>query len=78
MYAFPPPYVPPEYRNCKYSEIPEPYKSQIDLWIADTTEYYELRAKAAKLGMLIAFAIAAVVVAAIIAAVVVAAIVLVC
>jgi len=54
----PPPYVPPEYRNCKYSEMPEPYKSEIDAWIGITTARYEARASAAKKGMLIALSIA--------------------
>lgn len=51
-----PPYVPWEYRNCKHSEIPEPYKSQIDAWVGLTTAQYYAHAKAAKNGMLIAFA----------------------
>lgn len=61
MHAFPPPYVPPEYRNCKYSEMPEPYKSQIDSWIGRTNAHHESQAKAAKQGMFIALAITAIV-----------------
>lgn len=70
MHALPPPYVPTEYRNCKYSEIPEPYKSQIDEWIVCTTANYDANAKAAKQGALFALAIAAL--AAVIAVVVLA------
>lgn len=61
MHAFPPPYVPPEYMNFKYSEMPEPYKSEIDAWIGMTTMHYDTHAKAAKQGMFIAFAVAALV-----------------
>lgn len=56
MHAFPPPYVPPEYQHCKYSEMPEPYKSDIDAWIDRTSKHYEAQKKAAKKWMLIAFA----------------------
>lgn len=48
-YPPPPPYVPPEYHRCKYSEIPEPYRSQIDLWIEAKTRYYEQQAKHARM-----------------------------
>ncbi|MDP2056285.1 MAG: hypothetical protein Q8K35_00820 [Thiobacillus sp.] len=47
--------------NFKYSEMPEPYKSEIDAWIGMTTMHYDTHAKAAKQGMFIAFAVAALV-----------------
>jgi len=28
-----PPTIPPEYMHCKFSEIPEPYKTDIKHWI---------------------------------------------
>lgn len=59
MHAFPPPHVPPEHRNCKYSEMPEPYKSEIDDWLRHTSADYGRCAKAAKQGMLAAFSITA-------------------
>ena len=43
MHVTPPPYVPTEYRSRKYSELPEPYKSEVDEWIGRTTAHYGAR-----------------------------------
>lgn len=59
----PPPYVPEEYRKCKYSEIPEPYKSNIDAWIEHTNRHYERRTLAAKQGVIVAMVIIVAIVA---------------
>lgn len=33
----PPPYIPPEYRNKKYSEMPPEYRKVIDEWVSNTS-----------------------------------------
>lgn len=53
----PPPYVPPEYMRCKRSEMPEPYRSQIDAWIESHTKFLEARVRAARQGLIFALAI---------------------
>lgn len=29
----PPPYIPPQYRKCKYCELPPECKAEVDNWI---------------------------------------------
>jgi hypothetical protein len=41
LHRSPPPYVPPEFMKCKFSEMPEPYKSEITAWINRETKRRE-------------------------------------
>lgn len=57
----PPPYIPPEYQNCKYSEMPEEYKSAIDAWVSTIDAQFRERATAAKYVFFIAMGVAAII-----------------
>lgn len=43
-----PPYVPKEHQHKTRSEMPEPYKSQIDEWIERKTEWHKAQIKQAR------------------------------
>lgn len=34
---FPPPYIPPEHRSKKYSDMPPEYQKAINVWVNKTT-----------------------------------------
>ena len=36
-YDFPPPYIPPEHRSKKYSDMPPEYQKAINVWVNKTS-----------------------------------------
>ena len=43
-----PPYIPPEFENCTKSQLPEPYRTQMDDWIAFRMSEYQAGSASAR------------------------------
>lgn len=67
-YDFPPPYIPPEHRSKKYSDMPPEYQKAINVWVNKTSTaashaYNFFVAGAVVVGLLIVVVLGAVIAA---------------